>query len=113
LPWPQAKEAVSKGKRLLSWLEHEDEETKLSTAQVRRLFFYAGLYQRWQRSGDVMNFRYAPLLAYDIRRNWSKAPPEALDWVRPLAMPDSPDMPLLRFISEYALNGARQEGGEQ
>jgi len=113
LPWPQAKEAVSKGKRLLSWLEHEDEETKLSTAQVRRLFFYAGLYQRWQRSGDVMNFRYAPFLAYDIRRNWSKAPPEALDWVRPLAMPDSPDMPLLRFISEYALNGARQEGGEQ
>lgn len=108
-PWKAAQEAVEKAKKLLDWMQAD----AVSTAQVRRLFGYANLFQQWQRTGDVLNFRFAPLLAYDIRRNWKEAPAEALAWVQALAMPNSADMPLLRLICEYALNGARnEEGGE-
>ncbi|MCX7600109.1 MAG: type III-A CRISPR-associated protein Cas10/Csm1 [Armatimonadetes bacterium] len=109
LPWDAAEDAAEKAGRLLDWME----QGQVSTAQARRLLHYASLFQQWQRTGDVLNFRFAPLLAYDIRRNWKEAPGEALSWVQALAMPNSADMPLLRLICEYALNGARSDrGGE-
>lgn len=109
-PWDAVRNAVKQASKLIEWVSAGE----LATAQIRRLLGYANLYQEWQRTGDVLNFRFAPLLAYDIRRNWKDAPPEALSWVQVLAMPNSTDMPLLRLICEYALNGARseEEGGE-
>lgn len=105
LPWGRVAEAMTQAQRLLAWLE----DKSLSTGQVRRLLTCANLYQEWQRTGDVLCYRYAPMLVYDLRRNWGKAPSEAQEWARGLTVPNSPDMPLLRFICEYALYGARSE----
>lgn len=106
LPWDQALAALKQGVQLSHWLSEE----ALGTAQVRRLLQYSRMYQDWQRTGDVRNFQYAPMLVYDIRRNWKDAPPEALDWVRELTVRDSVGMPALRFISEYALHATGTSG---
>jgi len=103
IPWDYVPGLLADAERLLRWLEDE----KLSTGQVRRLLSYADLYQEWQRTGDMRAFRYAPLLVYDLKRNWANAPPEALEWARELTLRDSAKMPALRFICEYALYGAR------
>lgn len=103
LPWDQVPQAMSRAQQVLGWLQ----EGALHTAQVRRLLGYARLHQQYQHTGDAQYLRYAPTLVYDIRRNWDKAPPEALEWVRCLTVPQSEEMPLLRFVCEYALNGIR------
>jgi len=112
LRWDRAAEAVSRGEDILRWLASGD----LSTGQVRRLLAYAQLFQHWQRTGDVLGFRYAPMLVYDVKRNWRDAPADALEWVQTLTLPDGADMPVLRFVCEYALYGVRghrDEGGTQ
>lgn len=108
LPWSRAPEALEQAETLLQWLQ----DGALSAGQARRLLLYAAWYQHWQRTGDVMGFRYAPMLAYDIRRNWRSAPEQAAEWARGLTVRDSADMPALRFICEYALSGARTRSGD-
>jgi len=105
LPWTRAAEVLTRAQQVLNWLLHGD----LATARVRRLLRYAWMYQHWQRTGDVMGFQYAPLLVYDLKRNWGNAPEEAREWARSLTLVDSTEMPALRFISEYALQAARGE----
>ncbi|NPV46796.1 MAG: type III-A CRISPR-associated protein Cas10/Csm1 [Armatimonadetes bacterium] len=103
LSWELVPTALARAEQVLSWLRNDD----LRRAQVRRLLGYARLYQQYQATCDAQYLRYAPLLVYDIRRNWDKAPPEALEWARELSVPDSQEMPYLRFVCEYALNGIR------
>jgi len=103
LSWDRVAPAVDRAEALVRWLK----DGALSTAQVRRLLSYAHLFQQWQRTGDVMCFRYAPMLVYDLKRNWRQAPTEAKQWTRTLTLRNSEDMPVLRFICEYALYGAR------
>jgi len=109
LPWERVAEALDRGESLLRWLA----EGALNTAQVRRLLSYAHLFQEWQRTGDVLCLRYAPMLVYDLNRNWQHAPAEARQWAGRLSLRDSEDMPILRFACEYALNGVRSAEQEQ
>lgn len=108
LPWSEVDRVLERAERLLGWLK----EGGLGTAQVHRLLTYGRMFQEWQRTGDVLYFRYAPMLVYDLRRNWGHAPREALEWARGLTVRESSDIPALRFVSEYALYGARSTGKE-
>lgn len=104
LPWAQVATALAQARDLLQWLRAE----QLTTGQVWRLLMYANLYQEAQRTGNILCYRYAPMLVYDLRRNWEqKAPNAAIEWAQQLALRDSPNIPLLRFVCEYALYGAR------
>jgi len=103
IPWSGVPAALAQARALGDWLVSRE----LSTGQARRLLTCAGLFQQWQRTGDVLCFRYAPMLVYDLNRNWQKAPPAARDWAKGLTLRDSRDMPYLRFVCEYALYGAR------
>lgn len=105
LPWERALCAIARAEDILAWLE----DGALSTGQVRRLLSYARMFQTWQRTGDVMCFRYAPMLVYDLKRNWGDAPGEAMEWASRLTLRHSEDMPVLRFVCEYALYGARSK----
>lgn len=103
MPWEDAAEAVAQARALEDSLRGR----QLSSGQVRRLLTCAELYQEWQRTGDVLCCRYAPMLVYDIRRNWTKAPPEALEWAKGLTLQGSKEMPTLRCVCDYALYAAR------
>jgi hypothetical protein len=80
------------------------------------MLLYGDLYRNYQRTGEVSYFRYAPMMVYDLKRNWEKdraspAYDEILDWVQGLAVPNNPDMAMMRFIAQYALYGIRSKGG--
>lgn len=108
VPWQAARRAVERAKSLLAWLESK----ALGVGQVRRLLRYAQMFQHWQETGDGFSFRCFPYLAYDIRRNWQDAPEEARRWAEGLLAHGNKDMPLLRFVCEYALRAARGAGEE-
>jgi hypothetical protein len=103
MPWIEAAEAVTQAQALEVWLRGR----QLSSGQVRRLLTCAELYQEWQRTGDVLCCRYAPMLVYDIRRNWTGAPSEACEWAKSLTLQGSKGMPTLRCVCDYALYAAR------
>jgi len=112
LPWPLFDIANNKASTLLNLLD----DGEISTAQVRRLMHYSELYRRFQKTGDTKYFWYAPLMVYDLKRNWKKEGEseeyeEVVDWVQSLTVPRSPEMALLRFITEYALYGIRGKSG--
>lgn len=109
LPWPTVETSRDWARALGDWLA----DRELSTGQVRRLLACARLYQEWQLTEDVMCFRYAPMLVYDINRNWREAPDQALQWAKELSLRDSREIPSLRFVCEYALYAARGASSEE
>jgi CRISPR-associated protein Csm1 len=114
LPWKLFDYACEKSKALISLMG----AGHVSSGQVRRLLHYADLYRRYQLTGNTSHFMYAPLMVYDLKRNWKKvsvceAYEEMVQWVQALSAPKHPDMALLRFIAQYALYGMRDgSGGE-
>jgi len=114
LPWELFDYACEKSKALISLMA----AGQVSSGQVRRLLHYADLYRRYQVTGNTSHFMYAPLMVYDLKRNWKKTTEwedyeEMVQWVQALSVPKNPDMALLRFIAEYALYGMRGgSGGE-
>jgi len=100
-----------------AWLADLLRTGKMNTGKIRRLLRYSEMFRSFQRTGDTRYFRYVPLLAYDLRRNWSSGTidekmGEALDWAQRLLVPESPEMSQLRFVCEYALNIAREKEDE-
>ncbi len=106
LPWETYPDILDAAKTLLGWLRDET----VTAGCVRRLLRYSGMYREFQRTGRTPHLRYAPLLAYDLRRNWPERTPaqrRAREWAAALAAPDSEQMKALHFICQYALNGIR------
>jgi len=106
--WEAFEVALREATRLLSWIE----DGTVNTARARRLLRAANGYRAFQRTRDTRHLAYAPMLVYDLRRNWkeeTEAQREAKLWAARLASaPDAPGLPRLRFVAEYALYGARK-----
>ena len=82
----------------------------VGSTQVQRLLTYAEMYRKYEATGDTRYLRFVPLLTYDIKRNWKSKKAEeieARDWAQSLLDITEPEINLLRFVCEYALNGAR------
>jgi len=106
IPWSRFGPILATARKVLGWLE----SGVLNTAKVRRLLHYAHLYRKFQETGRTVHLQYAPLLARDLRRNWTEKTEherEAKTWADRLLLPDSHEMKTLHFISRYALHGAR------
>lgn len=106
IPWSHFSGILHKAEKLRDWIK----DGTVNTGKVRRLLGYANLYRQFQRTRKTEHLAYAPMLAYDLRRNWGEKTDEqraAKDWAARLATPDSEDMKTLRFICEYALYGVR------
>ncbi|OGP45801.1 MAG: type III-A CRISPR-associated protein Cas10/Csm1 [Deltaproteobacteria bacterium RBG_13_51_10] len=112
IPWRKYPEILKQA----IWASNLLQSGTINNSKVIRLLKYAEMYRAFQRTGDTRNFRYVPLLSYDLRRNWEpggKEPEEreALEWAQLLLNPDSPEMAKVRFICEYALNSLRGKEG--
>lgn len=112
IPWEKYPEILKQA----VWVANLLRSGTINTSKVMRLLKYAEMYRAFQRTGDTRNFRYVPLLSYDLRRNWEpgeKNPEEreALEWAQLLLTPESPEMAKMRFICEYALNSIRGKEG--
>ena len=105
--WDAFGKAVEEGDRLREWLA----DGTLNTARVRRLLWASGRYRAFQRTRDTRYLDYVPTLVYDLRRNWKENAENqkaAKRWAAGLiSAPDVPGMHRLRFVTEYALYGAR------
>jgi len=111
MPWNGFEAAMASARRLLKWMQ----EGVVNTGKARRLLKYARMYREFQRTGDTRQFEYAPLLAYDISRNWQgigAAFQEARVWAAGLGTPGSEEMEMLFFTCQYALLSARLQGEE-
>ncbi len=104
--WSEFSSALERGKRLLKWLENQT----VRSSQIQRLLMYAEMYRKYEETSDTRYLRFVPLLTYDIRRNWKDKKAEeieARDWAQSLSDITGAEIQLLRFVCEYALNGAR------
>ncbi len=107
IPWDDFEDAYMRAVKIAKWLS--DEDGTLSSGQVWRLRMYGEMYREWVRTKDTRFLEYIPLMAYDIRRNWTgkrlaDSQEKALSWVRSLIVePDVYDMKTLKFTCEYAL----------
>ncbi|MCL4215588.1 MAG: type III-A CRISPR-associated protein Cas10/Csm1 [Candidatus Hydrogenedentes bacterium] len=111
IPWSRFSAVMRKAEAVRDWML----DGTLNTGKVRRLMACANLYREFQRTRDTRHFAYAPMLAYDLRRNWKEetdAERAAKAWAAALATPDSEDMQVLRFICEYALYSVRGDAGK-
>lgn len=112
IPWGKYPEILNQA----VWVANLLRSGTINSSKVMRLLKYAEMYRAFQRTGDTRNFRYIPLLSYDLRRNWEPGEKEpegrgALKWAQLLLTPESPEMGKVRFICEYALNSARGKEG--
>jgi CRISPR-associated protein Csm1 len=106
LPWSGFSSALERGKLLLTWLE----AGVVRSSQIQRLLMYAGMYRKYEETRHTRYLRFVPLLTYDLKRNWKTKTVEeieARDWAQSLLDVTKPEVRLLRFVCEYALNGAR------
>ncbi|MCR4318155.1 MAG: type III-A CRISPR-associated protein Cas10/Csm1 [Planctomycetes bacterium] len=124
LQWKDYLEALGLAKQLAKWNEDE----VVGSGQIRRLLGYSEMYRDYMRTGDNLYFRFVPLVSYDIKRNYEPRKEEELsdseknarDFVRGLISVRSedenrlefPNMSLLHFVASYAINRARNGGGE-
>lgn len=113
LPWEYVPFVLVQAKKLLNWLK----DRTLSTNQVRRLLLYGRLYQQYEVGKNTENLQYIPYMAYDLRRNWDTNTDEkekAKEWAYSLIVTIGNDrIKTLRFICEFALNGAREKIKEE
>jgi len=96
IPWDKFDNAYNRSVTIAKWLSVED--GTLSSGQVWRLRMYGEMYREWVRTKNTRYLEYIPLMAYDIRRNWTgkrltDSQEEALSWVRSLIVePNVNDM---------------------
>lgn len=87
-------------------------EAKLEAGKIRRLLHYAEMYRPFQTTRQVEYLEYAPLLAYDLRRNWKTLLGDTelkkwYLWAHSLIQPGAKDMPAVTFVCTHALYMAR------
>jgi CRISPR-associated protein Csm1 len=106
IPWNQFPTLVQEGKQLARWIA----DRVVSTAQVYRLLYYAGLARKFQQTRDTQYLQYIPYLVRDLRRNWSEKTPEhkaAKIWATQFIELNNPAVFGAWFICQYALYASR------
>ena len=74
------------------------------------------MYREYQKTGKTIYFRYAPMLMYDLKRNWDEktvSEKEAKSWAYDLAKPNSDEMKGLYFICQYVTRAIRRSNEDQ
>ncbi|MGB9803126.1 type III-A CRISPR-associated protein Cas10/Csm1 [Desulfofundulus sp.] len=102
--WSKVERLFQEAERLASWLKQE----RLSTGFVRKLLYFATLYEKYHFKGDVAGLRYLPLLTYEIARNLGipQDDPESgviRMWVEKLKEVGHDYIVNLKLLASYAL----------
>ena len=106
IPWSEFPALLQQGKQLAQWIA----DRVVSTAQVNRLLYYAGLARKFQQTRDTQYLQYIPYLVRDLRRNWAERTPEqraAKLWAAEFADIKNPAIFGAWFICQYALYASR------
>ncbi len=106
IPWSEFPSLLQQGKQLAQWIA----DRAVSTAQVNRLLYYAGLARKFQQTRDTQYLQYIPYLVRDLRRNWLEKTPEqkaAKLWAAEFADIKNPAIFGAWFICQYALYASR------
>jgi CRISPR-associated protein Csm1 len=106
IPWDEFGPMMAQAKRLTTWVR----QGVVSTGQVRRLMYYAGLARQFLRTRDTQYLQYVPYLVRDLRRTWSERTTEhqeAKHWAAQCTLPGSLEILKAWFICHYALYASR------
>ncbi|RME18751.1 MAG: type III-A CRISPR-associated protein Cas10/Csm1, partial [Candidatus Zixiibacteriota bacterium] len=102
LPWPEFEQALTQAKQLAAWTE----QGIIGASQLRRLYHYGQILQRFQQTGNTGLLTVIPQMIYDFTRNWqdkSEDQRRAKQWAHAFTNPEHPQIHLLGFMTQYAI----------